>query len=82
MKNRFSMYEQDADGLTPMRYILVDSVPQEAVLPIVQLAVKHGFSLLGTGNGEEEDDDPSKSFMMELFATGKMSLKLFKLIEP
>ena len=35
MKCKFSMYLEDADGLTPLRYILVDSVPQEAVFPII-----------------------------------------------
>ena len=75
------MYLTDSDGITPLGYILVDSVPQDAVFPIIALAVKYGFDLLGsskaTGDGEE---DPAKSFMMELFATGKMTLNLFKLI--
>lgn len=34
-KNKFSMYLKDVDGLTPLGYILVDSVPKEAVFPIV-----------------------------------------------
>ena len=35
MKNKFSMYIKDADGLTPLGYILIDSVPKEAVQPII-----------------------------------------------
>ena len=30
----------------------------------------------------DEEADTAKSFIMELFATGKVTLKLFKLIEP
>ena len=84
MKNRFSMYLKDADDLTPLGYILIDSVSQEAVFPIVQLATKNGFDLLGASFREEDFDNAndSKSFMMELFAKGKMTLKLFKLVEP
>mmetsp|Transcript_16392 Transcript_16392/g.22178 ORF Transcript_16392/g.22178 Transcript_16392/m.22178 type:complete len:189 (+) Transcript_16392:309-875(+) len=88
IKNKFSMFLTDSEGQTPLSYLLQENVPEEALHPVVKVAVKYGFNLLrktGAQTGDEDSDEEpclSETFMMELFKTGKMSLKLFKLVEP
>ena len=86
IKNKFSMYETDSEGKTPLNYLLLESVPAPIVFNVIQIAMKYGFDVVKNGSGEEDDADEevdlTKTFMMELFTAGKMTLKLFKLIEP
>ena len=46
IKCKFSLFVKDSEGQTPMAYLMVDSVPKQAVVPVVQLAIKHGLDLL------------------------------------
>ena len=50
--------------------------------PVVKLAVKYGFNLLGLGVSAGDEIDLGSTALMELFTTGKMTLDLFKVIEP
>ena len=46
IKNKFSMHLTDSNDETPMDYLMTDSVPESALLPVIKVAVKYGFSLL------------------------------------
>jgi len=68
---------------------MADSVPESALLPVIKVAVKYGFSLLSSSSGksqgaagESTEPDLSNSFIMELCKAGKMTLKIYKLVEP
>ena len=89
IKNKFSMLLTDSEEQTPLAYILQDNVPEEALVPVVQIIMKYGFNILRNMkahhddvDSEEGEPDLKESFLMELFEKGKMTLKLFKLIAP
>ena len=89
IRNKFSMHLTDSNGETPMGYLLTDSVPESALLPVIKVAVKYGFNLLSPSSGQSahissgsSEPDLTNSFIMELCKAGKMTLKIFKLVEP
>ena len=43
------MFVTDNDDRTPMGYLLTESSTEEAILPVIKIAVKYGFDLLRNG---------------------------------
>ena len=35
MKNNFSMFAKDSDGVTPMGYLLTEAATEDAILPVI-----------------------------------------------
>ena len=46
LKNKFSLYKTDTEDRTPISYILMDEVPESAIIAVIKLAVKYGFNPL------------------------------------
>ena len=93
LKNKFSLYKTDTEDRSPVSYILMDDVPESAIIAVVKLAVKYGFNPLHSMNSQpqeaneqnsDDSDEPDleQSFIMELFESGKMTLKVFKIVQP
>ena len=78
VKNKFSMSVTDKDGQTPLAFLINASVGEDAILPIIKIMARHSFYglVLGEASGQ------TTGLVMDLFKTGKITIRMFKILEP
>ena len=71
VKNRFSLFVTDKDGRTPLGFLLAQSVSEDAILPVIKIVMRYG-----------EAKSQITLITKDLFMSGKITIRMFKLLEP